>query len=68
MIDREGLHATVYGVEKSQTLLSDWTELRAIFACVQDAVALMAKVCSMFLNVTVVGEAVLKLYGKLIFM
>ena len=27
VIDREAWHATVYGVEKSQTWLSDWTEL-----------------------------------------
>ena len=26
-MDREGWHAAVYGVAKSQTRLSDWTEL-----------------------------------------
>ena len=28
VMDREAWHAAVYGVEKSQTRLSDWTELR----------------------------------------
>ena len=28
VIDREAWHAVVYGVEKSQTWLSDWTELK----------------------------------------
>ena len=31
VMDREGCHAAVHGVEKSQTWLSDWTELNWIF-------------------------------------
>ena len=29
--DRESWHATVHGVAKSQTRLSDWTELTRVF-------------------------------------
>ena len=29
VMDREAWHAAVHGVTKSQTWLSDWTELRA---------------------------------------
>ena len=31
VIDREAWHAAVYGVAKSQTWLSDWTELKKMF-------------------------------------
>ena len=31
VIDREAWHATVHGVAKSQTRLSDWTELTRVF-------------------------------------
>ena len=30
VMDREAWHAAIYGVTKSQTLLSDWTELREL--------------------------------------
>ena len=29
VMDREGWHAAIHGVEKSQRQLSDWTELKA---------------------------------------
>ena len=31
LMDREAWHATVHGILKSQTRLSDWTELKAVF-------------------------------------
>ena len=31
MMDREPWHAVIHGVAKSQTLISDWTELNIIF-------------------------------------
>ena len=34
VMDREGWHAVIHGVAKSQTWLSDWTELNWIFHCV----------------------------------
>ena len=33
VMDREAWHAAVHGFEKSQTRLSDWTELRIITKC-----------------------------------
>ena len=33
VLDREGWHASVHGVTKSQTLLIDWTELRPSWQC-----------------------------------
>ena len=33
-MDREVWHAVVHGVAKSQTQLSDWTELKGNFECV----------------------------------
>ena len=31
VMDREAWHAAVHGVSKSQTRLSDWTELKKMF-------------------------------------
>ena len=33
VMDREAWHAAVHGVTKSQTLLSDWTELKGFQRC-----------------------------------
>ena len=32
VMDREAWHAAVHGVAKSQTQLSDWTQLKVIFS------------------------------------
>ena len=34
VMDREAWHAAVHGVAKSQTRLSNWTELKTIFSCI----------------------------------
>ena len=40
MMDREAKHAAVHGVEKSQTWLSNWTDLNCIYIMEQ-----MIKLC-----------------------
>ena len=33
VMDREAWHATVHGVAKSRTWLSNWTELQGLYMC-----------------------------------
>ena len=46
VMDREAWHAAVHGVWKSQTQLSDWTELRR---CYQHSTGLLMSVIKLFL-------------------
>ena len=45
VMDREAWHAAIHGVAKSQTLLSDWTELNWIFYCLYVPQLLYPSIC-----------------------